>query len=86
MFANGYTQNIFELATSYLKSIALNHPFIDGNKRTGLLATLIFLDYNGYSIKENYKTELADLVLKFILKEISFNELCQDFEARAYKN
>jgi death on curing protein len=27
-----------------------NHPFIEGNKRTGLLASLVFLDLNGISI------------------------------------
>lgn len=27
-----------------------NHPFVDGNKRTGLLAGLVFLDLNGISV------------------------------------
>lgn len=27
-----------------------NHPFVDGNKRIGLLAALVFLDLNGVSI------------------------------------
>lgn len=28
-----------------------NHPFVDGNKRTGLVAALAFLELNGYSLR-----------------------------------
>ena len=30
-----------------LHSLVLNHPFVDGNKRTAVVATLVFLDLNG---------------------------------------
>ena len=39
--------DIFDLAASYLSSIARNHPFIDGNKRTATEAALSFLKING---------------------------------------
>lgn len=32
--------------------IVSNHPFVDGNKRTGLLSALVFLDLNGISIAQ----------------------------------
>lgn len=35
------------LAGAYAAGIILNHPFIDGNKRTGFLAAYTFLDING---------------------------------------
>jgi len=35
------------MAAAYLFHIASNHAFIDGNKRTGALAALVFLDVNG---------------------------------------
>ncbi len=41
---------VFAMAAAYLFHIVKNHPFVDGNKRTGLLATLVFLDLNGISI------------------------------------
>ncbi|MFH0901755.1 MAG: type II toxin-antitoxin system death-on-curing family toxin [Pseudomonadota bacterium] len=41
---------LFVMAAAYLFHIVQNHPFVDGNKRTGLLATLVFLDLNGISI------------------------------------
>jgi death-on-curing protein len=36
-----------ELAASYAAGIVLNHPFLDGNKRTGFLLAATFLELNG---------------------------------------
>lgn len=36
-----------ELAAAYAFGIARNHPFVDGNKRTSLLALYTFLGVNG---------------------------------------
>ena len=38
-----------ELAASYAIGIVKNHPFIDGNKRTGFMLAAGFLERNGYS-------------------------------------
>ncbi len=35
------------LAASYAAGIILNHPFLDGNKRTGFLVAVTFLELNG---------------------------------------
>ena len=40
--------SLFDLAASYCSGIVKNHPFIDGNKRAGLLAARAFLFLNGY--------------------------------------
>ena len=40
----------FEMAAAYLFHIVQNHPFIDGNKRTGAVAALMFLDLNGVEL------------------------------------
>lgn len=37
-----------ELAASYAAGIVLNHPFVDGNKRTGFMTAVVFLEANGY--------------------------------------
>ncbi len=41
----------FGMAAAYLFHIVRNHPFLDGNKRTGLVAALVFLDLNGVELK-----------------------------------
>jgi len=42
------TPSHFELAASYAHGIVRNHPFLDGNKRSGLLAAAMFLELNGW--------------------------------------
>ena len=39
--------SLFQLAATYAHGIIKNHPFIDGNKRTGFLAAAVFLEANG---------------------------------------
>jgi death on curing protein len=39
--------DLFALATAYCAGIVKNHPFIDGNKRTGVLSAAVFLSLNG---------------------------------------
>lgn len=38
---------LFDLAAAYAFGIVKNHPFIDGNKRTGFMAAVMFLERNG---------------------------------------
>jgi death on curing protein len=44
------TPDIADLAAAYAYGIARNHPFVDGNKRTALVASRTFLLINGYQI------------------------------------
>jgi len=40
--------DIVEMAAAYTSAIIRNHPFLDGNKRTGFLVGVLFLEMNGY--------------------------------------
>ena len=55
--------DIARLAAAYAFGIAKNHPFIDGNKRTSLVATRTFLILNGCQLnatqQEKYLTFLS---------------------------
>lgn len=48
LFAYG-KPSLFELAAAHATAIVKNHPFSDGNKRTGFLAAALFLEINGHS-------------------------------------
>ena len=52
----------FELAATYAFGIARNHPFVDGNKRTALVASFTFLALNGYEVN----APEAETVLAFV--------------------
>ena len=41
---------LFEMGAAYLYHIVQNHPFIDGNKRTGAMAAFVFLKLNGFTL------------------------------------
>jgi death on curing protein len=43
-------KDLFEMAAAYMFHLVQNHPFLDGNKRTGAVAALVFLDFNGIEI------------------------------------
>jgi death on curing protein len=43
----GYYADLIEEAAALWESMSQNHPFIDGNKRTGFAATYTFLAING---------------------------------------
>jgi len=44
--------DLFEMSACYLYQIVITHPFESGNRRTGLLTALVFLDINGITISE----------------------------------
>ena len=43
----GYYNDLLEEAAALMESLAMNHPFVDGNKRTAFFATDAFLRMNG---------------------------------------
>ena len=45
-------RDLYEMAAAYAFHLCQNHPFVDGNKRTGLASALIFLELNGISIDD----------------------------------
>ena len=48
--ANYSVSDVFDLAAEYGYGIARNHGFIDGNKRTAYVVTLVFLVLNGHDL------------------------------------
>jgi death-on-curing protein len=63
-----------ELAAAYAFGIARNHPFVDGNKRTSLLALYTFLGVNGvdFNVPE---AEAATIILALAAGEVSEDSL-----------
>ena len=47
-FADPEGADIIDMATAYTAGILRNHPFVDGNKRTGFVTGILFLELNGY--------------------------------------
>lgn len=47
---DGSVPDVNDLAAAYGFGLSRNHPFIDGNKRTGFVATELFLTLNGWTL------------------------------------
>lgn len=60
-FAYG-EQDICQLATLYAAGIVRNHPFVDGNKRTGFLCAALFLELNGLRLIASDEDVVANTV------------------------
>ena len=48
IFAYADTADRIDLAAAYITGIVRNHPFIDGNKRTGFVVGVLLLELNGF--------------------------------------
>lgn len=67
----GYYADLIDEAAAFWESLAQNHPFIDGNKRTAFAATYTFLAING-----GYVMADADETHAFIMGLHEMNDFC----------
>lgn len=71
----GYYDGIIEEAAAMLESLAMNHPFVDGNKRTAFYATDTFLRKNGHFIDCDNDEAYAFFIRLFETNSFRFAEL-----------
>jgi len=64
------------MAGSYAAGIVLNHPFLDGNKRTGFVVAATFLELNGmeFTATEESVLELTLSLASGTLKQATYAE------------
>ena len=61
-FAYAESPDIVNMAAAYTWGIVCNHPFVDGNKRTGFVVGVLFLELNGYRFNAS-EEDAAQMVL-----------------------
>ncbi len=76
--------SLFNLAAALGSGIIGNHPFIDGNKRTGLMAIRAFLRLNGWNFEPQQADEVA-MILGLAAGEVDEPELARWIEANTKK-
>jgi death on curing protein len=62
-FSYAESLNMFEMAAAYTGGIVRNHPLADGNKRTGFVLGILFLELDGYRFAAS-EQEAARAVLQ----------------------
>ena len=55
-YAYADTPDIIDIAAAYTAGILGNHAFVDGNKRTGFVVGVLFLELNGYRFTAEEET------------------------------
>jgi death-on-curing protein len=61
----GYYADIVAEAAALLESLAINHPFVDGNKRVAFAATDVFLRINGWHLERPPEQIHQDMMRMF---------------------
>ncbi len=75
--------DIYEMAAAYLYHIVQNHPFFDGNKRTGAAAAIVFLAINDIEIEAD-EDGLVDLTLAVAQGQSGKGAAAEFFRSRAH--
>ncbi len=76
-------KDLFEMAAAYLYHIVQNHPFIDGNKRTGAATAIIFLAMNDIEIDAD-EDGLVALTLAVAQGELGKQQIAEFFRKIAH--
>lgn len=71
--------SLFALAADYCQGIVKNHPFLDGNKRSGILAAVTFLSLNGYDFRPP-ETSVVQMIVALAAGEADGDVLTSWFE------
>lgn len=85
----GYYKSIAEKAAALTHSLALNHGFLDGNKRTTLFMVGILIGRSSYRLvfrnKRLANTETEEMVLAVVEHKMSLEELVEWYRKRITK-
>ena len=83
VFGRELYPDISNKAAAYIFNIICNHIFIDGSKRTGLEAALLFLEKNNFILKfEVTNQELISLALEIAEGQKDFESVVNWFSSR----
>ena len=72
---SGYYATLSEQAAAIMQSLALNHCFMDGNKRVSFALTAIFLRTNGYHLRVTANEGEKFLIQQVIEKKVGIPEI-----------
>lgn len=79
-FGGAYLRpTLAEMAAAYLFHLVENHPFVDGNKRVGAMAAVVFLDLNGVEFTAN-DDEFTAMVLLVASGKMQKTEISSFFK------
>jgi death on curing protein len=85
MAAAATPRSSVELAANYTAGIVQNYPFVDGNKRTGFVVGVLFLELNGYRFTAT-EEEAAQAVLELAAGRLDEKGFCEFVRANSKRS
>ena len=76
---SGYHRSIARKSAALLHSVATNHGFVDGNKRTAWFLAMILIERSGYALSIDDNVRVDDLVVDVASGGLTFNEIAEWF-------
>lgn len=85
VFGKELYPTIFEKAAVLAREIIMQHPFLDGNKRTGMTSAAILLQRNGWAlaVKEG---GIETMALRIIIEHLEVKEIARWLKANTGKH
>lgn len=84
VFGEELYSTLFLKAAVYARNIIAHHPFLDGNKRTGITVASVFLSDNGYAV-EAKEGEFYELALHIAEGKWEYEEIAKWFASHTKK-
>lgn len=70
LYSTGFTK-----AAALMRGIIADHPFVDGNKRTGVMTALVFLNLNGYDTSQLSNKVFEDFAVRVAVEHVDIPEI-----------
>lgn len=83
-FGKELYNGIFMKAALYVRNIIESHPFLDGNKRTAMVASSIFIENNGYKVIAE-EGEIEKFALDIIREKYDLKKIASWFKKHSQK-
>ena len=80
VFGKDAYHTVFLKAAVYCRNIIFGHPFVDGNKRTAVLVSSVFLERNGYELAVP-EGSVEEFALRVISGRLALEEIADWFES-----
>jgi|SRR5690625_1458355 len=84
LFEEDAYPTLYEKAAALFQSLAQNHAFFNGNKRTAFISLIFFLRYNGYHFEMSTEEEI-ELTVDVVKHRYTLVELSQTIEEHVVK-
>ena len=68
-------KNVYEKSAALARGIIGDHPFVDGNKRTGIMAALVFLNLNNVDTTCVNSKDLEDFAVQIAVEHLDVEQI-----------